>query len=83
MREAVIVSSVRTPGGRAKRGGLADTRSDVLARTAVKGCLAKVEQVKPARERGLYLHPELYGQPETLAVDREPEKDAQNPQTRK
>jgi len=47
MREAVIVASVRTPGGRAKRGGLADTRADVLARTAVKGCLAKVPQVKP------------------------------------
>jgi acetyl-CoA acyltransferase len=47
MREAVIVSSVRTPGGRAKRGGLADTRADVLARTAVKGCLAKVPQVDP------------------------------------
>jgi acetyl-CoA acyltransferase len=47
MREAVIVSSVRTPGGRSKRGGLADTRADVLARTAVKGCLGKVPQVKP------------------------------------
>ena len=34
MREAVIVASVRTPGGRAKRGGLKDTRADVLASTA-------------------------------------------------
>ncbi|HUT54456.1 MAG TPA: thiolase family protein [bacterium] len=47
MREAVIVSSVRTPGGRAKRGGLKDTRADVLARTAVKACLANVPAVKP------------------------------------
>ncbi len=47
MRDAVIVASVRTPGGRARRGGLADTRADVLARTAVRGCLAKVPQVRP------------------------------------
>lgn len=47
MRDAVIVSSVRTPGGRARRGGLRDTRADVLGRTAIKGCLARVPQVKP------------------------------------
>ncbi len=47
MHDAVIVSSVRTPGGRGRRGGLADTRADVLSRTAVKGCLAKVPQVRP------------------------------------
>ncbi len=47
MRDAVIVSSVRTPGGRARRGGLADTRADVLARTAVRGCLARVPEVQP------------------------------------
>ena len=45
MREAYIVASVRTPGGRAKRGGLKDTRADVLARTAVKGVLAQVPQL--------------------------------------
>lgn len=28
-----------------------------------------VEEDKPARERGYYLYPELYGQPETLGVD--------------
>ena len=47
MREAYIVASVRTPGGRAKRGGLKDTRADVLARTAVKGALAKVPNLDP------------------------------------
>ena len=47
MREAYIVASVRTPGGRAKRGGLKDTRADVLARTAVKGAMALVPQLKP------------------------------------
>ena len=47
MREAVIVASVRTPCGRARRGGLRDTRADVLGSTAIKGALAKVPQVKP------------------------------------
>ncbi len=27
-----------------------------------------VEEVKPDLERGLYLHPELYGQPEELGI---------------
>jgi len=47
IKDAVIVASVRTPGGRAKRGGLKDTRADVLARTAVRGVLDKVPQLKP------------------------------------
>jgi acetyl-CoA acyltransferase len=47
MREAVIVSSVRIPGGRAKRGGLKDTRADILGKTAILGCLDKVPEVKP------------------------------------
>jgi len=47
MREAVIVASVRTPGARAKRGGLINTRADVIGATAIKGALAKVPQVKP------------------------------------
>jgi len=47
MREAVIVASVRTPGGRAKRGGLKDTRADVLGLTAIKGALEKVPELKP------------------------------------
>jgi len=46
MREAVIVSSVRTPGGRARRGGLKDTRADVLGKTAILACLEKVPQVE-------------------------------------
>src|SRR5438309_3670708 len=29
-----------------------------------------VEQDKPADERGLYLHPELYGQPDTRQIGR-------------
>lgn len=47
MREAVIVSSVRTPGARAKRGSLKDTRADVIGHTAIKGALDRVPQLKP------------------------------------
>jgi len=47
MREAVIVASVRTPGGRAKRGGLINTRADVIGKTAIMGVMSKVPEVKP------------------------------------
>ncbi len=33
-----------------------------------------VEQTKPTNEQGLYLHPELYGQPDSKRVDKAPEK---------
>lgn len=42
MREAVIVSAVRTPVGRAPRGTLKTTRPDDLGAIAVKGALARV-----------------------------------------
>jgi len=47
MREAVIVSSVRTPGARAKRGSLKDTRVEVFGATALLGALERAPQVKP------------------------------------
>lgn len=47
MREAVIVESVRSPGGRYKRGGLAATRADEYGIQVVKGLMARVPQVKP------------------------------------
>ncbi len=47
MREAVIVESVRSPGGRYKRGGLAATRADEFGIQVVKGLMARVPQVKP------------------------------------
>ncbi len=47
MREAVIAASVRTPGARARRGSLVNTRIDVIGATAIKGALGKVPQVKP------------------------------------
>src|SRR5213593_1558819 len=45
MREGVIVSSVRTPVGRAVKGRLRATRPDELAAVAIKGALERVPQV--------------------------------------
>jgi len=45
MREVVIASSVRTPVGRAYKGGLRNTRPDDLAAVAIKGVLARVPQL--------------------------------------
>jgi len=49
MREVVIVSSVRTPVGRAFKGTLRATRPDELAAVAIKGALDRVPQLE-ARE---------------------------------
>ena len=45
MAEAVLVSAVRTPVGRAPKGALATTRPDDLAATALGGALDKVPQM--------------------------------------
>src|SRR6202051_2884869 len=45
MREVIIVSSVRTPIGRAFKGTLRATRPDELAAVAIKGALARVPQL--------------------------------------
>src|SRR5438045_1857474 len=45
MREVVIASAVRTPVGRAEKGGLRATRPDEIAATAIKGALARVPQL--------------------------------------
>src|SRR5450759_3464731 len=47
MREVVVVSSVRTPVGRAFKGTLRATRPDELAAVAIKGALDRVPQVDP------------------------------------
>ncbi len=47
MREIVIVSSVRTPVGRAFKGSLRATRPDELAAVAIKGALDRVPQLDP------------------------------------
>ncbi len=46
MSDAVIVESVRSPGGRYRRGGLAQTRGDQFAIQVIKGLLARVPQLK-------------------------------------
>ncbi|HTR67441.1 MAG TPA: acetyl-CoA C-acyltransferase [Terriglobales bacterium] len=47
MREVVLVSSVRTPVGRAYKGTLRATRPDELAAVAIGGALARVPQLDP------------------------------------
>src|SRR5882724_1886420 len=55
MREAVIVSSVRTPVGKAYKGTLRATRPDDLASTAITGALARVPQLDKAEIEDLIL----------------------------
>jgi acetyl-CoA acyltransferase len=47
MQEVVIVSSVRTPVGRAFKGTLRATRPDELAAIAIRGALERVPQIDP------------------------------------
>ena len=47
MREAVVVSAVRTAVGKAPKGALRTTRPDDLGAVAVKGALARVPGVDP------------------------------------
>src|SRR3981189_1894831 len=47
MREVVLVSSIRTPVGRAFKGTLRATRPDELAAVAIKGALERVPQLDP------------------------------------
>jgi acetyl-CoA acyltransferase len=61
MQEAVIVSSVRTPVGKAGRGSLATTRPDDLAATAIEGAFARVPQLDKSEVDDVVLgcaHPE-------------------------
>jgi acetyl-CoA acyltransferase len=46
MSDAVIVESVRSPGGRYRRGGLACTRSDEIGIQVMKGLIARVPALK-------------------------------------
>ncbi|MBM3178778.1 MAG: acetyl-CoA C-acyltransferase [Chloroflexi bacterium] len=47
MKEAVIVSAVRTPVGKAKRGGLATVRPDEMGATAIKELLNRTPNLDP------------------------------------
>jgi acetyl-CoA acyltransferase len=48
MKEAVIVSAVRTPVGKAKRGGLATVRPDEMAATAIQGLIKRTPNLELA-----------------------------------
>src|ERR671918_1140335 len=48
MKDALIVSAVRTPVGKAKRGGLATVRSDEMAATAIQELLKRTPNLDPA-----------------------------------
>ena len=47
MKEAVIVSAVRTPVGKAKRGGLATVRPDEMAATVIQALLKRTPNLDP------------------------------------
>lgn len=55
MPEAVIVSAVRSPIGRAHKGSLKDVRPDDLAATVIRAALDKVPQLDPGELDDLYL----------------------------
>jgi len=55
MSEAVIVSTARSPIGRAFKGSLKDVRPDDLAVTVVTAALAKVPGLDPSLVQDLYL----------------------------
>ena len=47
MKDAVIVSAVRTPVGKAKRGGLATVRPDEMAATTIQALLKRTPNLDP------------------------------------
>ena len=55
MRQAVIVSSVRTAVGKAPKGALRRTRPDDLAARAIEGALARVPSLAPSQVEDVVL----------------------------
>ncbi|MFW6600158.1 acetyl-CoA C-acetyltransferase [Propionibacteriaceae bacterium Y2011] len=55
MPEAVIVSTARTPIGRARKGSLVDVRPDDLAAGVIRSALAKIPELDPTELDDLYL----------------------------
>src|SRR5512145_437371 len=49
MKEAVIVSAVRTPVGKAKKGGLATVRPDEMSATAIQALLKRTPNLDPVQ----------------------------------
>ena len=58
MPEAVIVSTARSPIGRAGKGSLKDLRPDDLTATIIQAALAKVPELDPKDIDDLMLNPE-------------------------
>ena len=52
MKDAVIVSAVRTPVGKAKRGGLATVRPDEMAATVIQELAQADAESRPRTDRG-------------------------------
>ena len=48
MKDAVIVNAIRTPVGKAKRGGLATVRPDEMAATVIRALLKRTPDLDPA-----------------------------------
>ncbi|MBV6392397.1 MAG: 3-ketoacyl-CoA thiolase [Anaerolineales bacterium] len=55
MKEAVIVSAVRTPVGKAKRGGLATVRPDEMGAAVIRELLNRTPNLEPAQIEDLVL----------------------------
>ncbi|HET6654002.1 MAG TPA: acetyl-CoA C-acetyltransferase [Nocardioides sp.] len=55
MPEAVIVSTARSPIGRANKGSLKDMRPDDLTATVIQAALAKIPELDPKQIDDLYL----------------------------
>ncbi len=55
MPEAVIVSTARSPIGRANKGSLKDLRPDDLTATIIRAALDKIPELDPAQIDDLYL----------------------------
>ena len=49
MKDAVIVSAVRTPVGKAKKGGLATVRPDEMSATTIQALLKRTPNLDPAQ----------------------------------
>ncbi|MFH1434570.1 MAG: thiolase family protein [Pseudomonadota bacterium] len=47
MSEAVIIDAVRSPGGRYKKGGLANTRGDEIGIQVIKGLMKRYAKLNP------------------------------------
>jgi len=70
-REAVIVNAVRTPIGKARRGGLATVRPDEMAALVIKELLKRTPQLDPEEVAQLLKQAKIAPQrrPETLSLE--------------